>query len=261
LVQQSGGESLFRSEAAAWLAITLAENGEVEEAAEVLDRLPPDRIALVPGLEPWARGALAQAVGDPETALAQLRRATDVARAAGSKLVELGYLLSTMELTGRVTDGDADRLAELAAHVDAPRLVAVAAGVLALAGRRDDPLEVADQLEASGVYRRALAVAQLAQTSAQGVRARAEVDGRVARLRVRLGLADPQARPSGLTAREWELAELAARGLTDRQIAERLVLSVRTVQTHLARAYRKLQVGSRRELATALTAAMTAAEA
>jgi DNA-binding NarL/FixJ family response regulator len=261
LVQQSGGESLFRSEAAAWLVITLAENGEVEEAAEVLDRLPPDRIGLVPGLEPWARGALAQAVGDPETALAQLRRATEVARAAGSKLVELGYLLSTMELTGRVTDGDADRLAELAADVDAPRLVAVAAGVLALAGRRDDPLEVADQLEASGVYRTALAVAELAQTSAQGVRARAEVDGRVARLRVRLGLADPQARPSGLTAREWELAELAARGLTDRQIAERLVLSVRTVQTHLARAYRKLQVGSRRELATALTAAMTAAEA
>ncbi|HSU35113.1 MAG TPA: helix-turn-helix transcriptional regulator [Propionibacteriaceae bacterium] len=56
------------------------------------------------------------------------------------------------------------------------------------------------------------------------------------------------------------LAELAARGLTDRQIAERLVLSVRTIQTHLVRAYRKLQVGSRRELATALTAAMTAAE-
>ena len=252
LVQQSGGEALFRSEAAAWLAITLAESGEVEEAADVLDRTAPDRIAMVPGLEPWARGALAQAVGDTDAAVSQLRTATEVARSAGSKLVELGYLLSTMELTGRVADKDADRLAELAADVDAPRLVAVAAGVLSLAGRRDDHLEVADQLEDSGIYRTALEVAQLAQASARGVRARAEADGRVARLRTHLGLADPHAPTAGLTGREWELARLAARGMSDRQIAERLVLSVRTVQTHLARAYRKLQVGSRRDLAAAL---------
>jgi DNA-binding CsgD family transcriptional regulator len=38
-------------------------------------------------------------------------------------------------------------------------------------------------------------------------------------------------------------------------LADRLVLSVRTVQTHLARACRKLQVRSRRELAAALAAA------
>jgi DNA-binding NarL/FixJ family response regulator len=257
LVQQSGGESLFRSEAAAWLAITLAENGEVDEAVAVLARTPPDLIAMVPGLEPWARGAIAHAAGDTATAAGQLSTAARIARAAGSKLVELGYLLSGLELTGRMQDADVERLAELAAAVDAPRLVAVANGLLALAGRSDDLPATVDRLERSGMYRQALNVAEAAQAGARGAGARAEADGRVARLRERLGLSHPQARPSGLTPREWEVARLAARGSTDRQIAGRLFLSVRTVQTHLARAYRKLNVASRRDLAAALEGVST----
>ncbi|WP_411293657.1 response regulator transcription factor [Streptomyces kunmingensis] len=42
-----------------------------------------------------------------------------------------------------------------------------------------------------------------------------------------------------LTAREQEIATLAATGLTDKQIAERLFLSHRTVGTHLYQMYRK----------------------
>lgn len=252
LVQQSGGEALFRSEAAAWLAITLAETGAIDEAGAVLRRNPPDRIGLVPGLDGWARGALAQAAGDRATALARLRVAIRAARESGSRLVELGYLLTATEWAGHSDERDVDRLAELAAAVDAPRLVAVAYGVLALAGRRDDLAEVADGLEEAGVFRQALDVARAAQSAARGVRARAEADARVARLRSRLGLDDSSIRPAGLTAREWEVAGLAARGLSDRRIAERLVLSVRTVETHLARAYRKLRVTSRRELTDAL---------
>ncbi|GIF01011.1 helix-turn-helix transcriptional regulator [Paractinoplanes rishiriensis] len=52
-----------------------------------------------------------------------------------------------------------------------------------------------------------------------------------------------------LTQREREVAELAATGLTSAQIARRLFLSVRTVDTHLGRAYRKLGVSSRAALA------------
>jgi DNA-binding NarL/FixJ family response regulator len=52
-----------------------------------------------------------------------------------------------------------------------------------------------------------------------------------------------------LTRREEEVAGLAARGLTSKDIAERLFLSVRTVDNHLQRAYTKLGVSSRRELA------------
>jgi DNA-binding CsgD family transcriptional regulator len=51
-----------------------------------------------------------------------------------------------------------------------------------------------------------------------------------------------------LTPREREIAALAAGGASNREIAARLVVSVRTVENHLQRAYRKLGIGSRREL-------------
>jgi DNA-binding NarL/FixJ family response regulator len=52
-----------------------------------------------------------------------------------------------------------------------------------------------------------------------------------------------------LTAREAEIAALVARGLTNSAIADELVLSVRTVETHIANAMSKLGVGSRSQLA------------
>ncbi|MCS0605941.1 LuxR C-terminal-related transcriptional regulator, partial [Streptomyces sp. LP11] len=55
-----------------------------------------------------------------------------------------------------------------------------------------------------------------------------------------------------LSDREREIAGLAATGLRSRQIAERLFLSPRTVDTHLARVYRKLGVSSRLALAQVL---------
>nr|WP_269205133.1 helix-turn-helix transcriptional regulator [Motilibacter aurantiacus] len=59
---------------------------------------------------------------------------------------------------------------------------------------------------------------------------------------------------SPLTDREREISRLAARGMSSREIAERLFLSVRTVNNHLQAAYTKLGIGSRRELAEALSA-------
>lgn len=54
---------------------------------------------------------------------------------------------------------------------------------------------------------------------------------------------------SALTAREDEVAKLLAEGLLNKQIAERLGLSVRTVEVYRAAAYRKLDVKSAAELA------------
>jgi DNA-binding CsgD family transcriptional regulator len=51
-----------------------------------------------------------------------------------------------------------------------------------------------------------------------------------------------------LTAREREIVALAAEGASNAEIAERLVLSVRTVETHLFRAMKKLGVSSRADL-------------
>jgi DNA-binding NarL/FixJ family response regulator len=57
-----------------------------------------------------------------------------------------------------------------------------------------------------------------------------------------------------LTAQELEVAHLAAGGLTNRQIAERLYLSHRTVGAHLYRVFPKLGVSSRAGLRDALSA-------
>jgi predicted ATPase/DNA-binding CsgD family transcriptional regulator len=55
----------------------------------------------------------------------------------------------------------------------------------------------------------------------------------------------PQAYPAGLTAREVEVLHLLAGGLTDQQIADKLVLSPRTVHAHISSIYSKLAVTSR----------------
>jgi DNA-binding NarL/FixJ family response regulator len=51
--------------------------------------------------------------------------------------------------------------------------------------------------------------------------------------------------PAGLSAREVEVLRLIADGLTDAQVAEKLVLSPRTVNAHLQSIYNKIGVNSR----------------
>jgi DNA-binding CsgD family transcriptional regulator len=64
-----------------------------------------------------------------------------------------------------------------------------------------------------------------------------------------------RAGPVPLTNREREIAQLAADGLPSRVIAERLFVSVRTVDNHLGRIYTKLGVAGRPELRDILRAA------
>ena len=71
-------------------------------------------------------------------------------------------------------------------------------------------------------------------------------------LHVELDTARYSSTVSNLTEREREVAELASEGYSNQEIANRLVLSVRTVETHLHRAMRKLHVSSRHAISTVL---------
>jgi DNA-binding CsgD family transcriptional regulator len=57
----------------------------------------------------------------------------------------------------------------------------------------------------------------------------------------------------GLTPAERRVARLAAEGMTNREVAETLVVSEKTIETHLAAAFRKLGIAARGQLPTALT--------
>ena len=58
--------------------------------------------------------------------------------------------------------------------------------------------------------------------------------------------------PESLTPSERRVVELAASDLTNRQIAQKLYVTEKTVETHLGHAFSKLDVRSRRELPDAL---------
>ena len=51
-----------------------------------------------------------------------------------------------------------------------------------------------------------------------------------------------------LTPREFQVAGLAAQGMSNREIAESLFVTLKTVEWHLRHSYEKLEIGSRKEL-------------
>ncbi|MBA2461073.1 MAG: helix-turn-helix transcriptional regulator, partial [Actinobacteria bacterium] len=90
---------------------------------------------------------------------------------------------------------------------------------------------------AADTLREALAIFEHLGAPAWEAQARAELD--------RVGL---RRSPDELTATERRVAELAATGLTNREVAQRAFMSPKTVQANLTRIYRKLGISSRAEL-------------
>ncbi len=94
---------------------------------------------------------------------------------------------------------------------------------------------------------RELLAAALAEFTGFGARAwAAQAAAELARVNVR-----PSA-PAALTETERRVAELAAAGLTNREVAARTFLSTKTVEANIARVYRKLGIRSRAELGARL---------
>lgn len=104
--------------------------------------------------------------------------------------------------------------------------------------------------EAQQTLRQALDLADRCGGKAVANQARAELVVTGARPR-RARIAGVEA----LTASERRVAQLAAQGMTNRQIAQALFVSLPTVVTHLSHCYQKLEISSRQQLVSALDAA------
>ena len=204
--------------------------------------------------EAWS-AALA---GRDREAAALAARAAETAGAMGHHAVEAKALdaCARLGLARRV----AGRLDELAGDTGGRLLTAYAAHAAAAALQRADALEevAAEFLELGALALAADTYARAAEAHRHaGHRRRAAAAGArsTGLARAAGGLRTPtldRLAPYALTSREREIARLAATGIPNRTIARRLVLSVRTVETHLAHAYDKLGINSRAALETAL---------
>jgi len=217
--------------------------------------------AIFEGMARRARGWLALAQGQQNAAIDLLLEAAEWSGPHGQHTAELFALHDAVRLGA--AKRAAPRLCDVASSSEgrwAPRFTAHA---LAAVEDDGDALEAAaDGFEELGAL--LMAAEANAEASAawqrSGRRSRAERGAaRAARLiakceGVRTPLLDEFERPLPLTRREREVANLAAEGLSSQAIADRLFLSVRTVEGHLHNAYGKLGVNERRSLSRLLKA-------
>ncbi|WP_137874250.1 LuxR family transcriptional regulator [Rhodococcus sp. Q] len=201
------------------------------------------------------RAWVAAAQGTVSEAIALAHEAADTAGASGQLAHEV-YALHTAVCFGDRTV--TDRLTELATMVDGPRAPAAAAQAAALAA--DDAhalLEVSERLEQMGdllAAADAAAQATIAYTR-RGLRGSASTaSARAHRLAkdcegARTPALASAVRPLPLTARQREVGSLVAQGLSNQQIADRLGMSVRTVEGHIYRAGIRLGLTNRAEFA------------
>jgi DNA-binding NarL/FixJ family response regulator len=148
----------------------------------------------------------------------------------------------------RLSDGDgAQATAEVLAVSPSSRIL-----VLSASDERDDVLE-AVKAGATGYLVKSSSKAELAQAVEATAAGRAVFTPSLAGLvlgEYRRIAQHKDSEPAGpsLTERETEVLRYVAKGLSAKQIAERLSLSHRTVENHIQATFRKLQVANRVEL-------------
>jgi DNA-binding CsgD family transcriptional regulator len=218
--------------------------------AGLTDILEAGRIALAtgatsPGYLPW-RSAAAHAhiaLGDPDAAERLVREELALARAFGAPRT-LGVTLRSAGIVIGGEEGEEllrEAVEALAgSDLERARALVELGAHLRRANRRR---------EARDLLREALDVAHHAGARPVADRAETELRATGAKPR-RAQLTGVEA----LTASERRVAELAAQGLTNREIAQALYVTARTVEGHLTRTFQKLDVSSREDLAEALQA-------
>jgi DNA-binding CsgD family transcriptional regulator len=271
------------------LAMVAAARGDEPATRSLTDGLQtwaaPRGLTMVEHFASRARGLSALGGGDYEDAFRLLTSIGPVGSFPPHVPVTLWVALDVVEAavrTGRHAEAEAHVVAMQQAEIFRlrPRLALLAAGsaalvtsgadadhryrnALAIPGIEQCPFERARVQLAYGEHlrrNRATSAARVQLTEAlttfQSLRAQPWVtraqnelrtSGRPHRSR------DPHVSPTALTAQEGEIASRAASGLTNKQIAQQLHLSPRTVSGHLYRIFPKLGISTRAALRDALT--------
>lgn len=270
------------------LGMALLERGKLNQAAAVVEDVPltPAHMEAITGLVLLeARGRVRLARGQRAQAIDELRHCGQLADCAGLRNPNFLAWRSALALAlAPEQPQEAWELAQteltLARRVDAPRAVGIAlrvCGLLADAQQRIElleqsvavlegtpaRLELAHSLTELGAARRragARTAARQPLRRALDLAARCGATPLVERAREEALAAGARPRrpwTSGvdaLTPSELRVARLAAQSLSNREIAQALFITTKTVSDHLSGAYRKLNISSRDQLAAVMTA-------
>jgi DNA-binding CsgD family transcriptional regulator/predicted DNA-binding transcriptional regulator len=226
----------------------LLAQGKPEEALELCD-LFESRLGLMrnPAPAPWRslRAQVLDRLGRAEEAVALAREEVEVARqwgarqAVGHAQLVLGQLLREKGI--EVLEEAVETLSESTARLELAKALLALGTSLRLARKPSEarePLRRALEL-GSACSAEALVERARDELRAAGVRPRREALGGV----------------ESLTPSEHRVAAMAAQEMTNREIAQSLFVTPKTVEVHLSNAYRKLEIRSRRQLAGALGSA------
>jgi DNA-binding CsgD family transcriptional regulator len=277
----------LRTEAAAvcWMTEIGLLRGDLDGTREMLARSVHDRDLDDPQLAllRHAVGLVALHEGRLEQARQDLERVGTVAKAAGYEDRTIPWRLDLARVQAALGNTEAaqelaNRQLALARTWGAPGAIGVALRVKALAGPVKDAERALresisllaeagfqaqlawSRIELGSLLRRAGTRIEAQELLRAGVDAAAKCGANALVERAHEELRVAGARPrrlafsgvESLTASERRVAEMAASGMTNRQIAQALFVTLKTVEYHLSNAYRKLDVGCRGDLKTAL---------
>jgi DNA-binding CsgD family transcriptional regulator/energy-coupling factor transporter ATP-binding protein EcfA2 len=255
--------AMSRGSPFSWLMLVSALSAQAEgargnhaAAAAALrrseDAYGPQVAVFLPELE-LARAWERACVGDTSAARAHALHAAQIARQSGMYAVEMRTLHTAVRFDDRT---QTERLTELATTLNTPMAEAIAEHARGIADHDGDLLDAA-----ANRFADMGAVALAADAAAQAAREHARTRQRGKELEsstrahwlasqheIRTPAVYSAAQPLPITDREREIAMLAAAGLSNRQIAERLSVSVRTVEGHIYRIFAKLGIERREQL-------------
>ena len=239
--------------AQAYCALGRADAG-AKMVAELRTRFSPHVAVFGPQLK-IAESWLAAAEGNVSAAIELALEAAGLAAESGQRAIEMLALhdavrFGEQSILDRLIDlpgGTGGRLAAvIAAHAMAVR-DRDAAGIYAAAQQFE---QIGAKLSAADAAAQAAVAFEGADDRRRSVEAAAAANRLAAECGgIRTPALDLAAHPLPLTVREREIANLVAAGLSNRDIADRLTVSVRTVEGHLYRACIKLDISDREELA------------